>query len=74
MIDGNIKESLNLVGVQVHGNQPVDARCAQHIGHQLGTDGNTGFILAVLAGPSEIRHHCYDFIGRCSLGSINHQQ
>ena len=74
MIDRNIEETLNLVGVQVHGDHTVNTSSAEQIGHQLGTDAYTGFILTVLAGPSEVGDNGIDGTGRSALGCINHQQ
>ena len=41
VIHRNLEESLNLVRVQVHGDQTVDARSHEQVGHQLGSNGHT---------------------------------
>ena len=73
MVDGNIEESLDLVGVEVHGYEAVDACGAKQVGNQLGGDGDTRFVLAVLAGPAEVRDYCNDGGGGSALGGVDHQ-
>ena len=53
MIDGNIEKSLQLLSVQIHRQDPLNACGCQKIRHELGSDGNTRLILAVLAGIAE---------------------
>ena len=55
MVQGNIEEALDLVGVQVHGQNTVSAGGGDHVGNQLGGDGIAGLGLAVLAGIAEVR-------------------
>ena len=38
MIDGHIEEALDLVGMEVHGDQTVDACHTQQVSHELGCD------------------------------------
>ena len=63
MVNRNIKESLNLVSVKVHGNQTVDTCYAQQVGYQFRTDRHTRFVLAVLTSPSEVRNYGNDTLG-----------
>ena len=63
MIDGYIEESLNLVGMEIHGDDTVHTSHAQQVGHQFGTDAHTGLVLTVLSCPSEVGHHCIDGAG-----------
>ena len=74
MVDRDVEESLNLIGMEVHGNHPVNAGHTQQISHQFGTDAYTGLVLTVLAGPAEIRNNGVDALGRGAFGGINHQQ
>ena len=74
MVNRNIKESLNLVSVQVHRDNTVDTSSTKQIGHQLGSDADAWLIFAVLTSPSEIGDDGIDGARRGSLGSINHQQ
>ena len=74
VIHGNIEETLNLVGVQVHRDETVDTGYAQNVGQQLGGNRNTGFVLAVLTCPTEIGNDGYNRFGRSAFGGIDHQQ
>ena len=74
MIHGNVKEALNLVGMQVHRDQTVDAGSNQQVGDQFGGDGNARFVLAVLTCPAKVGDDCDYRGGRGALGSIDHQQ
>ena len=74
MVDRNIKESLNLIGMQVHRNQAVDTGSTQHVCDQLGPDRNTRFIFSILTCPTEIRNNCDYRVCWSTLGSIDHQE
>ena len=74
MIDRNVEKPLNLIGVQIHRHDPVDARRSQQIGHQLGSYRDAGPVLTVLTGPSEIGHDGNHPVSRRTVGRINHQQ
>ena len=41
MIDRNIKESLNLIGMQIHCQQMANPRSHHHVGDQFGGNGHT---------------------------------
>ena len=71
MVYGNIEEALDLVSVQVAGHDSVDSGGCEEIGYEFRSDGYSRLVFSVLAGPSEIRHHCNDRIGGCSFGSVN---
>ena len=74
MVHRNIKESLNLVGMQVNGDHTVCACRLQHVRYQLGADGHTRFVLAVLTCPTEIRNHSHHLVRTGTLRRIDHQQ
>ena len=74
MIDRNVEETLNLIGVKVHSNYTVNTSSAQKVGYQLCTNAYTGLILTVLAGPSEVGDNGIDGAGRSTLSCIDHQQ
>ena len=74
VVDGNVEEALLLVGMQVHGDEAVDAGHAEHVGHELGADGHAGLVLAVLTCPSEVGDDGVDGTCRGALGGINHQE
>ena len=70
----NIEEALNLIGMEVHGDEAVDTCYAEQVGNQFCTDADTWFVLTVLASPTEVRHNSDNVTSRCTLGSINHQE
>ena len=74
MVYRNVEESLNLVGMQIHGDDTVCTGCLQHVRHQFGTDGYTRFVFAILTCPTEIRDDSHHFVCTRALGGINHEQ
>lgn len=54
IVNGHVEESLDLAGVQVHGDDVVAAGCLQHVGHQLCGDWSSTSLLFVLAGVREV--------------------
>ena len=74
MIHGDVEEALYLVSVQVHCDESGDPGSAEEIGHELCSDGDTRFVLAVLACPAEVRYYSGDVMCRGALGCINHEQ
>ena len=74
MVNGHFEEPLDLVGVQVHGNETVDAGCGEKVGHQLGTDGGSRFVLSVLARVAEVGHHGDNLGGGGAFGRVNQDQ
>ena len=74
VIHGDIEETLDLAGVQVHGQHAVGAGGGEHIGHQLGGDGIAGLGLAVLAGIAEIGDHGGDTAGAGTLAGVDHDE
>src|SRR5690606_15086045 len=40
VVDRDVEETLDLVGVQVHGHDAVNAHHLQHVGHDLGRNGH----------------------------------
>ena len=74
VIDGDIKKSLDLWGVKIHGNQAIDTGFREHIGDEFRGDGDAGLVLAVLARVSEKRHHGIDAAGAGTACGIDHDQ
>ena len=74
MVDGDVEESLYLVGMEVHADDPVGSGGLYHVGNHLGGDGDMGFVFAVLAGESVVGDDGHDFLCRGALGGVNHQQ
>ena len=57
MVHGDVEEPLNLLRVQVHGQNAVRARRYQEVRHQLGGDGHPRLVFAVLARIAVKRQH-----------------
>ena len=74
MVNRDVEETLDLVSVEVHSDEAVDTGYAQQVGNQLGTDGYTWLVLAVLTCLAEVKDNGDDALGGSSLGCINHQQ
>ena len=74
MVDRNVKEPLDLVGVQVHRDDAVDSHGLQHVGRDLGSDGHARLVFPVLAREAEIRNHGDDLVRGSALGGVNHQE
>ncbi len=75
VVDRNLEEALNLVGVQIHGDDPVNAGRGEHVGDELGADGHTGSVFAVLTCEPEVGDDRDDALGGGPLGGVDeHQQ
>ena len=74
VIDGNVEKSLQLLGVQIHGQHALNSGGRQKVGHQLRGDGHAWLILAVLACIAEKRDHRRDAGGTRSPGGIHQDQ
>lgn len=74
VIDGDVEESLDLGGMEIHGNNVVGTSNGEHVGDQLGSDGGARLVLLVLASIGEARNDGSDAAGRGSLAGIDHDQ
>lgn len=74
VIDGPVEEALDLIGVQVDGDDAVGACGLQQVGDQAGGDGLTAAVLLVLAGVRVERQHRGDPLGRTTLERIDHDE
>src|SRR5690606_2601309 len=75
VVHRDIEEALNLVGVQVHGHDAVNADGGEHVGHDLGGDRYArGAHPAILTGIAEIRHHGSDAAGGGTTQGVGHHQ
>ena len=63
VVDRAVEEALDLVGVQVDGDQPVGAGGLEQVGHQPRRDRLAAAVLLVLAGVAVERHHDGDPLG-----------
>ena len=71
IIHWDIKKALNLVGMEVHRQNPVRAGGGNQVGHQLGRNGIAGFGLPILTGVAEIGNHCGNPSGGGPFQGIN---
>lgn len=62
VVNGKVKESLNFLVVEVHGNEVGHPRLGHHVGNQFGSDAASLPHLAVLA-VREVWHHSYHLLG-----------
>ena len=74
MIDGNVEVADNLFRMQIHGQNPIRARRDQKVRHQLGRDGNTRLILAVLTGIPVNGKNRRNPVGRSTAKRIDHDE
>ena len=73
VVDRDVEEALDLVGVQVHRQQPLDADRLEHVGDDLGADRHPRRARpAVLPGVAEVRDHGGDPAGRGALERVDH--
>jgi len=63
VIHGHVEEALNLVSVQIHRNETLNTGHRHEVGDEFGADGHAWFVLAILPGPTKVRHHGDD-LGR----------
>src|SRR5690606_37094011 len=75
VVHGNAEEALDLLGVQVHRQQAVDAHRRHHVGHHLGADRYArGTHAAVLAGIAIVGDHGRHPVGGGTVQGVRHQQ
>ena len=74
VVDRNVEEPLDLGGMQVHGQHPLDPRADDHVRHQLGRDRRARLGATVLAGIAEIGDHGGDARSRGAAQRIGHDQ
>ena len=74
MVDRHIKETLNLIRMQIHRDEPVQTGHTQQIRNHFRPNGDPRLIFPVLTRPSEIRNNGNDRMCRSTFGGIHHQQ
>ncbi len=74
VIDGYIKEALDLGGVQIHAKNAVGARLRDQIRDQFGGDGDASLILAVLPSVAVIGDDGGDSLGARATKRVDHRQ
>ena len=74
VVDGDREEPLQLTGVEIHRQQPVDTRELEHVRDEAARDGLAGLRLAVLPRVGEPRDDRSDPLGGRELRSLDHQE
>ena len=74
VVHGDIKEALDLAGVEIHGQHAVSAGGGEHVGHQLGRDGIAALGLTILTGIAEIGDHRGNTTRGGALAGIDHDE
>ena len=75
VVHRDVEESLDLLGVQIDGQQPVHARALQHVRHELRRDrGARRARPPILARVAEVRHHRGDARRRGAPRRVDHHE
>jgi hypothetical protein len=74
VVHWNIKEALDLGGMQIHSQNTIRAGAGDHIGDQFGRDGDAALIFSILPRISKIRNDGSDLGSTGSLATVNHNQ
>lgn len=74
VVDGEVKEALDLGGVEVHGDNVVGACDREHVCHEFSRDWGSGLVFLVLAGVWVARDHGGDAGGGCYLAGVYHDE
>ncbi len=74
LVDRDVEEALDLALVEVHGEQPVGARDADHVGDEAGRDGHSRLVLLVGAAVRVVRHDRRDAPGAGALEGVDHDE
>lgn len=63
MVYWDIEETLNLVGMEIHGDNAVNTGSLKHIGDEFGCDWHMGLVFAVLTCKTIIRNNGDNLLG-----------
>ena len=74
VIDWNIEEARDLLGVQIHGEHSIYPGGGQKIRNQFCRDRHSGLIFSILPGVTEKWNDCRDAHRARSAGRIDHDQ
>ena len=74
MVDGDIEEALDLLSVEIDGEDAVGTGSGQEVGDQLSRDGHAGLVLTILTGIAEEWNDRGDAGGRSAAQGINHDE
>lgn len=74
VVDWDVEETLDLWGVEVHGEDASDPGGGEEIGDEFSGDGDARLVFTVLPGVAEEGNHGGDAAGAGAAGSIDHDQ
>ena len=74
MVDGDVEESLNLLGVEIHAENPVRSGADEQIRDEFRGDGHAGTVLAVLTGISIVGDDDGDAGRGSTAGGVEHDE
>lgn len=74
MIDRDIEEALNLLGMEVHRQDAICAGSDEQVGDEFGGDGDAGLVLAVLPCIAVEGQNCGNPIGAGAAYGIDHDE
>lgn len=74
MIDGDVEEALDLLGVQIHREHAAGAGGDKQVGDEFGGDGHAGLIFAILAGVAVKREDGRDARSAGAPQGIHHDE
>lgn len=74
VINWAVEEALDLIGVQVHGDDAIRTSGLQQVSDQASGDGLASAVLLVLACIGVERQDCGDALGGSALERINHDE
>src|SRR5262245_48676874 len=72
VIEWNVEEALYGTGVHVHGDYAIGAGVFDEVGDQLGRDGHTPHVLAILPSISVVGNDRRDATGGCPFEAVDH--
>ena len=74
MVDRAVEESLDLVGMQIHGDDPVGTGGLEKVSDQPCRDRLAAAMFLILSGVGVERHHRGDPFGAAALEGVDHDQ
>src|SRR5690606_20282263 len=75
VVHRNAEEALNLLSMQINGQNAVHANGNDHVGDNLGADGDTrGPDATILTGIAEVGNHGGNAVGGRPMHGVGHQQ
>lgn len=74
VVDGHVEETLDLAGVQVHGDDVVASGGNQHVCDELGGYGSSALVLLVLSGIGKVGKDGGDAAGAGGTAGVDHDE